>query len=377
MAQDGAGILQSLTGSGSAPGSALVLQQLTAFGSAVGTALVLQSLTASAVQLGADAKGSNLVKLQVLTALGLNLTGTTGDGAAALQALVAAASIRDVASASLQRLTATGTNLTGTNGVGLLTMAVPTATGVALSPGLAAGTLQFQQFAVSAFGIGPGTAAAKLSLRKLQVQTVALGGTAGVGLASAAKLFAAAIGAPLGVATGTALLYTPYASAWNDVTLPNTFTSWAMNTRNLNVTGYTNFKFNSYAKFNDQTFAAGPDGIKQLGGKDDAGAPISAIVRTGNLDDGSGQLLRPLEVLAMLASPGPVRISLVKEDGSVFPYTAQYTGIPTMVQVRVTPGKGLRALHYRVEIANIGGGSFELGAITLKLKALERRLGDR
>lgn len=377
MAQDGAGILQPLTGSGSAPGSALVLQQLTAVASSVGAALILKSLTASAVQLGADATGSNLVKLQVLTALGLNLTGGAGDGAVALQALTGVATIPAGASASLQTLTATGIHRTGTNGVGLLSLAAPTAVGVALSPGLAVGTVQFQQFAVSAFGIGPGTATAALSLRKLQVQTAARTGTVGTALVTAAKLFAAAVGAPQGVATGALSLYAPYAGAWNDVTLPNTFTSWVMNTRNLNLTGYTNFQFNSYVKFNGQTFAAGPNGIMQLGGSNDAGTPINAVVRTGNLDDKSGQLLRALEVLAMVASSGPIRISLIKEDGSVFPYTAQYTGIPTMVQVRVTPGKGLRALHYRVEIANIGGAAFELGPITLKLKALERRLGDR
>lgn len=377
MAQDGAGILQSLTGFGSAPGSALVLQRLTALGLAAGGALVLRSLTASAVQLGADAKGSNLIELQALIASGLNLTGEAGNAAVALQTLIALATIPSGASASLQRLTAVGTHLTGTKGVGLLTMAVPTVTGVALSAGLAVGAVQFQQLAVSALGIGPGTATASLSLRKLQVQTASRSGTVGVGLASATKLFAAAAGAPLGVATGVATMYAPYVSAWNDVTLADTFTSWVMNTRNLNVTGYTNFQFNSYAKFNGQILAAGPGGIKQLGGTSDAGTPISAVIRTGNLDDGSGQLLRPLEVLAMLASSGPVRISLVKEDGSVFPYTAQYTGIPTMAQIRVTPGKGLRALHYRVEIANIGGAAFELGPITLKLKALERRLGDR
>ena len=194
--------------------------------------------------------------------------------------------------------------------------------------------------------------------------------------ATFAENTAAVVSAPQAIGTVSATFERQYAAVFSEPTLAATFRTWTMNTRNLNITEYTNFDFNSYAVFNGSVYAAGAAGIMKLTGADDNGTDISAVARLGAVGDRkNNQLSRIPEVVIAAASASPITVTITQEDGTSYSYNTQYSGVATLRQHRVTPGKGLRSTRYKVQFSNNNGDSFELGPVMVNTVPVNRRLG--
>ena len=190
------------------------------------------------------------------------------------------------------------------------------------------------------------------------------------------ELTAAVVSAPTATGTASAAFERTYATIFSEPTLASTFRTWTVNPRNLDITEYTNFAFNSYANFNGYVYAAGASGVMKLTGADDNGTSIEAVARLGAVGDRKdNRLSRIPEVVIAGASAAPITVTVFQEDGTSFSYDTQYTGVSTLRQHRATPGKGLRSTRFKVQFENNNGAAMELGPVMVNTVPVTRRLG--
>ncbi len=153
------------------------------------------------------------------------------------------------------------------------------------------------------------------------------------------------------------------------------FKAWVANTKTGALTEYTNFPFNSFARFNGEYLAAGSSGIFALTGTDDNGTDISSRVRLAATDLDIAELKRIEEALLSYRSDGQLILRVVIEDGLTYEYRLEPTGRTGMYQARVKPGKGLKLNYIILEIANFEGCAFDLDQVRIKPVALSTQVG--
>lgn len=137
-------------------------------------------------------------------------------------------------------------------------------------------------------------------------------------------------------------------------------------------TRYTNYGFNSFAQFDGAHYGAKPDGIYLLQGPDDEGTAISSIINLGRPNMGSMNRKGLPYVYVGAASNGRLILKVVA-DGQEYFYTASSSGSDVATH-RFTPGLGLHATNYELEIQNDGGDAFDLAEIEFVPVQLSRRI---
>lgn len=153
------------------------------------------------------------------------------------------------------------------------------------------------------------------------------------------------------------------------------FRGWAVNTRNGALTEYANFGFNSFARFNGETLAAGDGGLFSLTGDNDADDDIDSRVRLASMDLDLAELKRIEEALLSYRSDGRMILRVVIEDGQTYEYVVEPTGRTGIYQTRVKPGKGLKLNYITLELANFEGAAFDFDALRILPVALSKRVG--
>lgn len=138
-------------------------------------------------------------------------------------------------------------------------------------------------------------------------------------------------------------------------------------------TSYSGFGFNSFARIGDAVFAAGEDGLYELGGDDDAGVPIEARVALGQRDFGSSLLKHISNAYLSVGSDGAMVVQVRLPDGSTYSYPAR-RGDAQMRTQRVDFGRGLRATYFDLELRNQAGGDFELDRLEFVVAPSKRRI---
>jgi hypothetical protein len=166
----------------------------------------------------------------------------------------------------------------------------------------------------------------------------------------------------------------PVAYALGDAAVTSALRAWVMNTRSNDTTEYTNYPFNSYAKFNNAYLGAGPSGIFVLSGPDDAGTATSWLVRTGQHDDKKPYLKRLVELLLGVRYDGTVRVRVLKDDSVGYDYVLPALRSVDLQQVRVKTGKGLRSRYFQIELSG-SGAHFELDSLQATMPVTTRRVG--
>jgi hypothetical protein len=68
---------------------------------------------------------------------------------------------------------------------------------------------------------------------------------------------------------------------------PGVFETYVLTGARSEPSIYSNFSFNSYAKYRNQYFGAGPEGVYLLEGEDDAGDDIHSGIRIGPINFGT------------------------------------------------------------------------------------------
>lgn len=158
-------------------------------------------------------------------------------------------------------------------------------------------------------------------------------------------------------------------------TLSGTATAYSLNLTGRQLTQFTNYTFNSFTVFNGVYLAANASGIFELAGDNDDGSAIDALLRTGVTDFGASRAKRVSHVWLGCRADGALSLRVITGEGDDYSYEvdAHHDGIRN---VRVDPGRGLRARYWQFEVSNLDGCDFELDTMEVRpVMALGRHGG--
>ena len=142
-----------------------------------------------------------------------------------------------------------------------------------------------------------------------------------------------------------------------------------MNPKNLAVSEYTGFNFNSFAFFNGKYLAAGPSGIHVLEGDTDNGEPIISLIKTGHIPTGS---IRARDIYLMGRSDAQMRVTLIGDEEEESREEADYL-ISKLGEDRVVTPRGMDPVYLQIAVENSQGGDFDLDSIQVFGEGLKRR----
>lgn len=150
--------------------------------------------------------------------------------------------------------------------------------------------------------------------------------------------------------------------------------AWQVNLETTAANWHTNYGFESVVQYGDSVFAVSEDGIYLMTGDTDAGAPISAYVKTGFMDFSSPRLKR-MEGVYFGYHGGQMNVTV---DTYGYPGGSNSFSMPAKTvnapgSNRVVPGKGLVSRYWRVTVANVGGAYFDVDNIEFDVAASTTR----
>ena len=154
-------------------------------------------------------------------------------------------------------------------------------------------------------------------------------------------------------------------------------TAWVMNTETAAPYWYSNWQFSDMIQVGDKVLAVGPEGLCVIGANTDAGETIEAAVQYGFTDFGTEQKKRVPEFVFGYTAETPMGITVETYGQGYPPYEYSLSAQRLSEQPnngRLTPGKGLNARYWRIEIHNTDGGAFSVNSITASLAVSSRRL---
>lgn len=160
------------------------------------------------------------------------------------------------------------------------------------------------------------------------------------------------------------------------------YVAWVVNADTGAATRYDHFGFNSLAPFTisgvERYFGAMDDGLYELVGDTDAGAPISAEVRSGLHDFGTREMKRlPTGYLLYTASGEMViKIIATSPEGQKEAHYYQLEGRTAQVtrEDRFTPDQGIESVLWGWTLLNPNGEDFSVDAVAFFPLAINRRV---
>lgn len=154
-----------------------------------------------------------------------------------------------------------------------------------------------------------------------------------------------------------------------------TYSTIAFHSERQAISTYSNFPFNSFAKFNGHYIGAGTSGLFELVGATDDGVAIDAVLRTGITDFGSPFMKSHSDVYMNYRTDGSMVVRVIVNDTTTYPYPVPTTSQPGLHSVRVPVDRGLIARNLQYEIANVNGASFSIGSLEVVPNILSRKAG--
>ena len=157
------------------------------------------------------------------------------------------------------------------------------------------------------------------------------------------------------------------------------YEGWVLNTSLQAFTKYSNYKFSSIVRFNNQYYGIDSTGLYLLEGDDDAGTQIDASFKTGLLALDSRQLKDARALYIGYTSSGELVLKVTTTDGGEKRedwYRFKHTGdaASEMRSTRAQIGRGLRSVYWQFEICNEDGADFEIDDVTLVYNVLTRKI---
>lgn len=153
------------------------------------------------------------------------------------------------------------------------------------------------------------------------------------------------------------------------------FEAVSMHTERQALVEYSNFEFNSFAKFNGVFIAASENGIFELAGDKDDGVDIDSVIRTGTTDFGSQHLKRVTQMHVSYITEGNLLLSTITDKAFANQYTLKQTPEVGLHPVRVLLGRGVMARHWQFEIRNVSGCDFSLNEMQCDPIDVQRKVG--
>jgi hypothetical protein len=148
------------------------------------------------------------------------------------------------------------------------------------------------------------------------------------------------------------------------------FVALVMNPRNMAVSEYTGFSFNSFALFNGQNLAAGAAGIYVIGsGNKDGNSNIDAELKTGQLamDDA-----KPRDVYLAGKSDGQMLVTLSENEDTPNNAKVDYL-LETLGLDRAKVPRGMKPDYLQIGIKNVSGADFDLDSMEIYAEGLSRK----
>jgi hypothetical protein len=148
------------------------------------------------------------------------------------------------------------------------------------------------------------------------------------------------------------------------------FTTWAMNTRTVAVTEYTNYEFNSFARMGNIYLGASANGLYELTGEDDDGADIISTIRSGFAEWAGAKFAMFQSIYLGVRSDGDFVLKVITGDSQEYIYAVNAQSMRT---TKIATGKGLRARYWAFELISTGQ-DFDLDTIEFVPIASNRRV---
>ena len=159
------------------------------------------------------------------------------------------------------------------------------------------------------------------------------------------------------------------------------YSCWLINTESKGIARYTNYPFNSFARWpGTKTYIGATDtGLHELGGDTDAGEPIRAAIRSALTDFGSRQLKRvPTMYLGYTTSGETLVLKVIhtSETGAKTEdwYRLEGRNAPEVREDRFKVGRGIASVFLGFEIVNVNGADFALDVVEWQPIRLDRKV---
>lgn len=149
-----------------------------------------------------------------------------------------------------------------------------------------------------------------------------------------------------------------------------------MNTETAAVSWYENWQFTDMAQVGNTVLAIGPEGLAVLGGNTDAGDRINASLAWGYRDFGNEQKKRVDSFWFGYSATGLLQVGVQTfgQGYGRFVYRMENRQATKGRNNRVTPGKGLNARYWKVDISNVAGCAFDVDSMGVELLNSTRRI---
>jgi hypothetical protein len=153
----------------------------------------------------------------------------------------------------------------------------------------------------------------------------------------------------------------PHFSGSMVVALTDGTRTWVLNIRKKALTEYSNFPFNSYARFRGKLLSASAEGLFKHTGEDgdgDTSTEIAALVRTGKEDFDTSYNKRVPRIYVGYKTAGNMRFSTITSQDGKRTYLLPDNGIRGVQQRRVPVGRGPKSPYWQFELTNVEGADF-------------------
>ena len=131
-----------------------------------------------------------------------------------------------------------------------------------------------------------------------------------------------------------------------------TVTTFAVNTRTNSITEYANYGFNSFAQMGLRYVAASAQGLYELDGELDDGAPIPAELETGYYQMSGTKMAGIKGCYLAMRGQGQALLKIIAGDGREYIYRANVQ--PGLMNTKVNVGKGLFARYFAFNLKTPG-----------------------
>lgn len=216
-----------------------------------------------------------------------------------------------------------------------------------------------------------------VALPNISAAGSALAGVLGDSEASLQGIIAAGTAGALAIGSSTASLFLPIASGSAYLGTGASFSAVVMHTESQSLWTYSNFAFNSFARFKGNTLAASDSGLYTLGGADDAGTKIDAQATLGITDFNTAHEKRVDRIYMGYRCSGEMILRVTVDETNTRDYLvpANTPVIPGIHGRHVRLGRGITARYWQFSVLNRNGSDFSLNMLECKPTVLRRRVG--
>jgi hypothetical protein len=150
------------------------------------------------------------------------------------------------------------------------------------------------------------------------------------------------------------------------------YSVYTINLKNLGISQYDNYNFNSVCKWRGQYFGMNDNGIYILEGDTDHGAAINSVIETGRDDFKMRNIKHLSDAFLTMRGDGEYIFGFITEEGELyeFPISSRELESGTL---KVDGAKGGRSQYWGIKFRNLAGAKFEIEGLELNAEMLRRR----